>query len=258
MSKRVNQQILASILLFLASVGILLFDMKNNFKSQAPAIGIVEKEDQELKRRLKGDLEWNKITDKSDLYSEDRVFTSEKSNANISLADVLSIRLNELTLVKLNADPTQIGLDIGQGGVTLEVAGDEGTGSVAKSPFAQNKDAEHYWEKLSNDEKRGLINLNKRVEELVTEADLKKEDCLKSKTTITNLNQLHGLLSKDADDDVRRKTSCLFDMTSKAKLTKILENKNFSKYLELKYNLNPENAVTETKFFGFVLDGVKR
>ena len=158
MDRRISQQIIVAMLMFLASV-VLLFDFggeasRNKDGSKSKKIGFVENEFQNMSRRSMGDLDWSRITTDDQIYQGDLIFTNEHSVAKLNIGDTYHLTLDEMTLVKLvfNKDAPRFDLKKGSIDLTLKDPAKKVTVVVGeKEVVFSGKDSKLTIEKNEND-----------------------------------------------------------------------------------------------------------
>ena len=123
--------IVASLIILMLSVFYFFWGIQFQEKGNFPTIGEVFKKDNELRRRIDGNLSWVDIEHSAKLYPGDKVFTGDASLAQLNLLDLAEIGMNSSTLLKI--DPKALeGLSV-QGGLGFFTA--KLSGKMSKASF---------------------------------------------------------------------------------------------------------------------------
>lgn len=121
MFKRMNRQILISILLLIFSIWALQYDPPESTRSELVAVGSAETESNNLSRKSLGDLIWSKLSSHDKIYQGDHIYTGEKCLATLDVFDTIQINLDEFTLIKIGSEKGLPDLEVGQGTFDIEL-----------------------------------------------------------------------------------------------------------------------------------------
>ncbi len=116
-------------MLLLASILYFFYGTSDQRRVGLKSMGKVFKKDNELRRKTDGNLSWTDISDATELFPGDRIFTGAESLAQLNLLDLAEIGMNSSTLLRIDSvDGQSLNLEGGHGVYTTKL-----TGKVSKA-----------------------------------------------------------------------------------------------------------------------------